>query len=133
MIAADTNVLVRYVTNDDPVQARKAADLLAGQETVLIAHSVLLEMEWVLRAVYELPRPAILKAMRQILGLRSTHVEQAALIAETLDRYGRGFDFADALHLALTAAASPFVTFDKRLVRAAQADGLEVVLLSAEQ
>jgi predicted nucleic-acid-binding protein len=38
MIAADTNVLVRYVTNDDPVQARKAADLLAGQETVLIAH-----------------------------------------------------------------------------------------------
>jgi len=51
MIAADTNVLVRYVTNDDPVRARKAADLLAGQATILIAHSVLLETEWVLRAV----------------------------------------------------------------------------------
>jgi predicted nucleic-acid-binding protein len=129
MIAADTNVLVRYVTNDDPVQARKAADLLAGQETILIAHSVLLEVEWVLRAVYELPRPAILKAMRQILGLPSTHVDQAALIAETLDRYGRGFDFADALHLALTAAASPFVTFDKRLVRAAEGQRPLVELL----
>ncbi|WP_295440868.1 hypothetical protein [uncultured Thiodictyon sp.] len=62
--------------NDDPVQARKAADLLAGPETILIAHSVLLELEWVLRAVYELSRPAILKAMRQVLGLPSTHIEQ---------------------------------------------------------
>lgn len=81
MIAVDTNVLVRYVTNDDPVQARKAADLLAGPETILIAHSVLLELEWVLRAVYELSRPAILKAMRQVLGLPGTHVEQAISIA----------------------------------------------------
>jgi len=102
MIAVDTNVLVRYVTNDDVVQARQAADLLAGPQTVLIAHSVLLELEWVLRAVYALPRPAILKAMHQILGLPTTHVDQAALIAEVLERYGRGFDFADALHLALT-------------------------------
>ena len=129
MIAVDTNVLVRYVTNDDVVQARQAADLLAGPQTVLIAHSVLLELEWVLRAVYALPRPAILKAMHQILGLPTTHVDQAALIAEVLERYGRGFDFADALHLALTTAASPMVSFDRRFVRAAQGEGLAVELL----
>lgn len=129
MIAVDTNILVRYVTNDDPLQARRAADLLAGPETILVAHSVLLEMEWVLRAVYELPRPAVLKAMRQILGLPSTHVDQAALIVETLDRYERGFDFADALHLAQTAAASLMLTFDKRFVHAAEVEGLAVALL----
>jgi len=129
MIAVDTNILVRYVTNDDPLQARKAADLLASPQTILIAHSVLLEMEWVLRAVYELSRPAILKAMRQVLGLPSTHVEQALLIAETLQRYERGFDFADALHLALTAKASRMITFDKGFARAAGAEGLAVELL----
>jgi len=34
LIAVDTNVLVRYFTNDDPEQARRAASLLAGPETV---------------------------------------------------------------------------------------------------
>lgn len=129
MIAVDTNILVRYVTNDDPIQARKAADLLAGSETILIAHSVLLEMEWVLRAVYDLPRPAILRAFKQVLGLPNTHVDQAVRIAEALERYDRGFDFADSLHLALTAAASPMVTFDKRFARAADSEGLAVQLL----
>ena len=127
MIAVDTNVLIRYVTNDDPAQARKAANLLGGTETIFIAHSVLLEMEWILRAIYELPRPAILNAIRQVLGLPSTRVDQAVLIAETLERYERGFDFADALHLALTSTASRLVTFDKRFVRAAEAVGLAAV------
>ena len=86
---------------------------------MLIAHSVLLEVEWVLRAVYELSRPAILKAMRQVLGLPNTHFEQAMSIAQTLQRYERGFDFADALHLAQTAAAGRTVTFDKGFARAA--------------
>jgi predicted nucleic-acid-binding protein len=65
LIAVDTNVLVRYFTNDDPEQARRAASLLAGPETVYVAHSVLMELEWVLRAIYELPRPAILTAFHQ--------------------------------------------------------------------
>ncbi len=43
--------------------------------------------------------------------------------------YDRGFDFADARHLALTTAASPMVTFDKRFVRVAEGEGLAVELL----
>jgi hypothetical protein len=46
-----------------------------------------------------------------------------------MERYGRGLDFAHALHLALTTAASPMVTFDRRFVRAAQGEGLAVELL----
>ena len=94
MIAVDTNVLVRYVTNDEPTQARQAADLLAGSDDVLIPHTVLLEMEWVLRAAYELGRPAILTAFRHVLGLPSVRVDQPALVALTLERYEHGYDFA---------------------------------------
>jgi len=129
VIAVDTNVLVRYVTNDDPDQARRAASLLGGTETVHIPHTVLLEMEWVLRAVYDLERPAILTAFRQVLGLPSTHVEQPGLIALTLERYERGLDFADALHQAGAGTASPFYTFDRRFARLAATEGLAVELL----
>lgn len=86
-------------------------------------------MEWVLRAVYELQRPVILKALRQVLVLPSTHVDRAALIALTLERYERGFDFADALHLAESASASSLVTFDRQFARIATSEGLAVDLL----
>jgi predicted nucleic-acid-binding protein len=126
MIAVDTNVLVRYVTNDDAEQARRAADLLAGADVVYVPHTVLLEMEWVLRAAYDLARPAILLAFRQVLGLPSVRVDQPGLIALTLERYERGFDFADALHLA-GVAETPLYTLDRRFARLAADDG--VVLL----
>lgn len=126
MIAVDTNVLVRYVTNDDPGQAQRAVKLLAGSQVVFIPHSVLLEMEWVLRAVYDLDRTAILTAFRQVLGLPNTQVDEPGLVALTLERYEHGFDFADALHLALAGTASPLFTFDRRFIRRAGEAGLAV-------
>ncbi|EIC20351.1 type II toxin-antitoxin system VapC family toxin [Thiorhodovibrio frisius] len=129
MIAVDTNVLVRYVTNDDPDQAQRAVNMLAGSQTVFIPHSVLLEMEWVLRAVYDLDRAAILTAFRQVLGLPNTQVDAPGLVALTLERYEQGFDFADALHVALAGSASPLFTFDSRFARLADAAGLAVEIL----
>jgi predicted nucleic acid-binding protein len=129
MIAVDTNVLVRYVTNDEPDQARRAADLLAGPETVHIPHSVLPEMEWVLRAVYGLGRTAILIAFRQVLGLPSIYVDQPGLVVLTLERYERGFDFAEALHLACAGTASRLCTFDRRFARIATGEGIAVEVL----
>jgi predicted nucleic-acid-binding protein len=126
MIALDTNILVRYVTNDDPDQARRAADLLSGPETVFLAHTVLLEMEWVLRAVYGLDRPSILTAYRQVLGLATVRIDQPALIVEALERYENGFDFADALHLAVSGAATHLYTFDQRFARIAADDGVRL-------
>jgi predicted nucleic-acid-binding protein len=129
VIAVDTNVLVRYVTNDDPDQAQRAVKLLAGPRTVFMPHSVLLEMEWVLRAVYDLDRGAILSAFRQVLGLPNIQVDAPGLVALTLERYEQGFDFADALHLALAGGASPLFTFDRRFARLADAAGLAVEIL----
>ena len=90
MIAVDTNVLVRYVTNDDPVQASVAYELLKRNPEVFVAKTVVLEMEWVLRAVYELPRDAVRKALLHVLGLPNVVVEAPEQVAEALDLYGKG-------------------------------------------
>jgi predicted nucleic-acid-binding protein len=125
MISLDTNVLIRYVTNDDPDQAQRAADLLAGDQQIFVPRTVLMEFEWVLRAVYGLGRPAILEAFRQVLGLPSIRIDEPALIALTLERYERGFDFADALHLLGARSATPLYTFDRRFARIATGEGVE--------
>jgi len=68
MIAVDTNLLVRYVTNDDPLQARQALAVLAGPEAVFVSRTVVLELEWVLRAAYKLPPEAIEGALLEYLA-----------------------------------------------------------------
>ena len=117
MIAVDTNVLVRYLTNDDADQARKAAKLLAGADAILVPHTVLLELAWVLRSVYDLSPRTIHMAMLRVLGLPNVHIENAERIAQALSCYEQGMDFADALHLALSADADRLVTFDQRFAR----------------
>ena len=114
MIAIDTNVVVRLLTNDDPAQAARAADLLAC-ERVLVPKTVLLETEWVLRYSYELPQPVVLAAFRKLLGLPQVAAEDATAIARALELYEGGMDFADALHLASARDATAFATFDTRL------------------
>ena len=75
MIALDTNVWVRYVTNDEPDQAKRALAVLAGAEEIFVAKTTLLELEWVLRAAYELSAASIIRALRQILGLPNVQIE----------------------------------------------------------
>ena len=117
MRALDTNLLVRFLTGDDPRQAARARAIL-GHEPVFIPRTVLLETEWVLRAVYDLPTDRIIPALRALAGLPDVSVEDAPLVARALDWAEAGLDFADALHLAAAAACQAFLTFDRRLVRA---------------
>lgn len=126
MIGVDTNVLVRYLTNDDAEQARKAVSVLAGADRILVTHTVLLELAWVLRAVYELSPETIHRSLLQVLGLPNVRVEKAEQIVQALAWYETGMDFADALHLALAAGVERFVTFDQRFVKTATAQGLPV-------
>ncbi|MBI5142140.1 MAG: type II toxin-antitoxin system VapC family toxin [Nitrospirae bacterium] len=126
MIGVDTNVWVRYVTNDDPVQAALAVELLRGQEEIFVPKTVLLELEWVLRAVYAIPKENVLIAFRQILGLPNVQAECAMQVASAIELYERGFDFADALHLMSSENTSDFFTFDSRLVKLGSAHALSV-------
>lgn len=126
VIAVDTNVWIRYVTNDDPVQAKRAVKLLSAADSVYVPKTVLLELEWVLRAAYALPRAAILKAMLHILGLPVVSVEQPAQVAQALDWFRDGLDFADALHVAGCGTIDSFHSFDADLVRKGKKAGLPV-------
>jgi predicted nucleic-acid-binding protein len=67
MLAVDTNVLVRLVTNDDPAQARRALSAIERND-IFVGKTVLLELEWVLRYSYELEPDVIFRTLRNILG-----------------------------------------------------------------
>lgn len=126
MIAVDTNVLVRYVTNDNAEQARRAIALLGNADGVFVAKTVLLETEWVLRAVYALLPETIRKALLHICGLPNVVVEDERAVAHALDAYAQGLDFADALHWASSPGAEFFYTFDEKFVCGAAKLGLAV-------
>ena len=104
MIAVDTNVLVRCLTLDDPTQVPAARALLGHGNGVFVAKTVLLELEWVLRAAYKLPRTTIHLALERLLGLPNLSAEDPDQLRQALDGYSGGLDFADALHLATCKA-----------------------------
>lgn len=124
MILADTNVVVRFLMVDDPLQARRAKAVVEAGDVLLLL-SVVLEVEWVLRTAYGVPRPALVNQIRTFASLPGIRVEDPERLALALDLAARGFDFADALHLAATPPGAAVVTFDRALVRAAQALGLD--------
>ena len=129
MLAVDTNVIVRIVTNDDPEQARRAVALFE-RERIFIAKTVLLEVEWVLRFSYQLPREVIAPTLRKVIGLPPVAVEVPDEVFIALDGYEQGLDFADALHLASSGSADGFATFDqKRVKRAGTLQAIEIVLI----
>ena len=120
MITLDTNAWVRYVTNDDPDQARRVMVLLAEKEEIFVAKTTLLELEWVLRAAYELSATAIIRALRQILGLPNVQAEMPDQLKKAIDYYEKGLDFADALHLASSPEGVSFYTFDTAFIKRAR-------------
>ena len=119
MIAIDTNVVVRFLTRDDPVQAARARARI-GAGSILVLQTVILETEWVLRTRYRFDRAAIGRGLRQLLGLPGVAVEEPEAVAQALDLHDHGFDFADALHLASSRQAEAFATFDHALRRKAR-------------
>lgn len=118
MLAVDTNVLARYLNNDHPVQSKRAAAIVSGQD-IFIAKSVVLELEWVLRACYGLGPKTVLDSLRALLGLPNVAMEDGLAVAGALAAYESGMDFADALHLQSSREAERFVTFDKKLCKKA--------------
>jgi len=119
--AIDTNVIIRLLTSDDPVQAEAARRIIQEGE-VFIGVTVMLEAECVLRAGYGFGASDIASALRGLAGLAQVTIEDAVAVAVALDWMNSGMDFADALHLARSEHCSAFVTFDRRL--AGKAKGL---------
>lgn len=126
MVAIDTNVLVRFLTNDHPEQSPRARALVEDHE-IFVALTMILEAEWVLRSAYGFAPDRIFAALRAFAGLPQVRVEAPGRLAEALDRAEAGLDFADALHLGATDPASDFVTFDQRFLKGARRLGVASV------
>ena len=118
-VALDTNLLVRLLTNDDPEQARRVADLIDDSSACFVPITVVLELEWVLRGAYQLPREAIIRAFRGLNAIRQLHLEQEEQVLQALEAYAKGLDFADALHLLRSEGCAALVSFDRAFVRKA--------------
>jgi predicted nucleic-acid-binding protein len=120
VIAVDTNIIVRYLTADDPQQFTKARALIESGN-IYVCTTVLLETEWVLRRAYWLGRAQTIAALTAFAGLPHISLEDGALVAKALDWTRRGMDFADALHLAKAAGCDAFVSFDQWFATVADA------------
>jgi predicted nucleic-acid-binding protein len=119
----DTDVLARFLVDDvDDAESAKQrpAAIAALSQRAFVSVTVLLELEWVLRGFYELPSRDIARAIRALAGVEHLVIEDRDAVLTALDGVGRGLDFADALHVARSARASTFATFDRRLAKRAR-------------
>jgi predicted nucleic-acid-binding protein len=130
-IAADTNVLVRAVTEDDVEQSKAAQAALRKAEIVAIATSALCEFVWVLSRAYRIPLVDIADAIRGLLNAANVVVDRPATEAG-LAMLDAGGDFADGViaHEGNWLGADTFVSFDKKAVKMLETQGRSARLLS---
>jgi predicted nucleic-acid-binding protein len=125
MIAVDTNVLARFYCDDpdDPEAARQqivAKRVMLESESIFVPLTVILEFEWVMRGFYEAEPASFCDAIGHLLGMPHVTIERWEAVSDAVNLHRRGFDFADALHWASSAACTRFISFDdRRLVRRA--------------
>ena len=120
MIGLDTNVLVRYLVQDDPVQAKKASALIdrsAAQDSAMfINHVVMCELAWVLGRGYGYARVDLAELIEKILLGRQFEIEKKDLVwAALADFNASRADFADCL-IGVTnvmAGCESTLTFDR--------------------
>jgi predicted nucleic-acid-binding protein len=126
LIALDTNLLVRLLTNDDPRQAAKVETWLSDNATpkapAYVDHVVLCELAWVLESAYGYARVEVHTALAALTEQDHLKVELPGLVRQALLLYADGpADFSDYL-LAVRAQAagySPVLTFDKKAAKTA--------------
>ena len=126
MICLDTNVLVRYLMQDDAEQAATADEVMDGlsqSHPGFISIVVLAELSWVLTSAYRLPTNEVLPIVESLLSSDDVRVQQPDVVRRAVGvARGPSGDFADALIGCLGEAegCSTTVTFDRRAARAPQ-------------
>lgn len=130
MIGLDTNVLVRYITQDDPKQSPKATRLvesLTQDAPGFVPVVALIELVWVLSSCYDLPRDQLCQVLDTLLRTKEMLIDRADQVVKALRIFKAGSaDFADCLieRIAATAGCDATMTFD---VGAANSAGMMLI------
>ncbi|MDR3490045.1 MAG: type II toxin-antitoxin system VapC family toxin [Bradyrhizobium sp.] len=130
-ITADTNVLVRAVTEDHAHQSKAAQTALKAAELIAIPIPSLCELVWVLSQGYKVPPRDIAETIRRLMNGANVVVNRPAAEAG-LALLEAGGDFADGV-IAFEGnwlGADTFVSFDKRAVKLMEAQGGSAGLLA---
>ena len=124
MIGIDTNVLVRYLVQDDPKQSAVATRFIEGRLTTenpgFVSTITLCEIAWVLADSYGADRKRIRDAMEGLLATKQLVIERSELVWKALRAWeGVPADFSDALigQLAIAHGGEKTVTFDRTAAR----------------
>ena len=123
MIALDTNVLVRFIVEDDDEQTERATrviqDAVTKNEPLFVSEVVLCEAVWVLARVYKLSKEELVQTLRALLQAREVDIREKDGVRRAVDAFagGKG-DFADYVirELATAAGCDRIATFDKALL-----------------
>lgn len=134
MNAIDTNILARFYVDDphdrEAVKQRPLARrIMTESPELFVPLTVILELEWVLRAFYGFGSGDFVRVVKHLLGLANVSVENWPLVADALDLHAEGLDFADALHLLASRHCDVFYSFDdRRFARRASKIGAKPVV-----
>ncbi|MCY4045885.1 MAG: type II toxin-antitoxin system VapC family toxin [Cellvibrionales bacterium] len=124
MIGLDTNVLIRYLTQDEPKQSAKANTLiestLSEKHLGFISLIVLIEISWVLESCYDQDQQSIINVIKQLLTTKQfviQHADIAHLAIKTLEKHSGDFSDAVIALLAKQYGCNKTVTFDRKAIR----------------
>ncbi len=125
MIGLDTNVVVRYLVQDEPKQAKLASRIIekavADGKTLMISLVTLCEIVWVLERCYKLKREELIDVIRQLLQTQQIVVESEGVARQAcLDfEHGASVDFSDCLigRQNVLNGCSFTYTFDKNAAK----------------
>jgi len=120
MIAIDTNILIRFLVEDDIQQTRKAENMLKKYKNdgeIYLSNIVLIEAEWVLSSVYQFPKNKICDTIERILDTRQFSFNDREVLIRANQKYRhKNKDFSDSLTGELGNRRSiKTYTFDKHL------------------
>ena len=125
MKAVDTNVLVRFLVQDDEKQMQIATQLLADAEAnkqpLFVSNVVVLELMWVLKSVYEVPRDEILGSLGELLSMVALEFQDSLSVRDFVSSaQNNTYDLADLLiaHVARGKGCDTTLTFDKKAAKA---------------
>ena len=131
MPGLDTNVMVRWLVDDDAAQVARIHTLFElarrRSETLFVSCTVMLELEWVLRSRYQFDKETVLDAFNALLETQELEFQSEPAIEWALHLFRQGSaEFADCMHAGLcaTTGRSPLLTFDKK---AAKLPGVELI------